>query len=32
MGTYENKKISLLCFDDKIYILDNGTNVSALGY
>ena len=24
IGTFEINKISLLCFDDKIYILNNG--------
>ena len=24
LGTYENDKISLSCFDDKIYVLDDG--------
>ena len=28
---YEVKKTSLSCFDDKIYILDNGIDASALG-
>ena len=31
-GTYEAKKISLLCFDDKIYIKNNGCDGLALGY
>ena len=26
LGTYETNKISLLCFDDKRYILKNGNN------
>ena len=26
IGTYDVCKISLSCFDDKIYILDNGVN------
>ena len=30
IGAFETKK-SLFCFDDKIYILDNGTDVLALG-
>ena len=29
-GTYENDKISLLCFDDKRYVLDN--KIHALAY
>ena len=29
IGTYEVYKISLSCFDDKIYILDNGINSLA---
>ena len=32
MGTYEIKKIFLFCFDDKIYIQNNGYNRLALGY
>ena len=29
IGTYEIDKISLSCFDDKIYILDDGVNTLA---
>ena len=29
--TYENSKIYLSCFDDKVYILDNGIDALALG-
>ena len=29
IGTYEINKISLLCFDDKRYILDDGVNTLA---
>ena len=32
IGTYEINKISLSCFDDKIYIQNNGCNGLALGY
>ena len=32
MGTYEINKISLSCFDDKIYIQKNGFDGLALGY
>ena len=32
IGTYEIKKPSLSCFDDKIYILNNGYYALALGY
>ena len=32
IGTYEINKISLSCFDDKIYIQNNGYNGLALGY
>ena len=32
IGTYEIKKISLCCFDDKIYIQNNGYDGLALGY
>ena len=28
-GTYETDKISLSCFDDKRFVLDNGVNTSA---
>ena len=31
IGTYEIKKISLSCFQDKIYIQSNGNDESALG-
>ena len=31
IGTYEIKKTSLFCFDDKIYILNNGYDGLALG-
>ena len=30
IGTYDMKKISLSCFDDKRYILDDG--ISTLAY
>ena len=30
IGTYEIKKIFLLCFDDKKFVLDNG--IHALAY
>ena len=30
--TYEINKISLFCFDDKIYIQNNGYDGLALGY
>ena len=30
--TYEINKISLPCFDDKIYIQNNGYNGLAIGY
>ena len=30
--TYEIKKFSLSCFDDKIYILNNGCDGLSLGY
>ena len=29
IGTYEINKISLSCFDDKIYVLDDGVNTLA---
>ena len=32
IGTYERNKISLSCFDDKIYIKNNGYDGLALGY
>ena len=32
IGTYEVNKISLSCFDDKIYIQKNGYDGLALGY
>ena len=32
IGTYEINKISLSCFDDKIYIEHNGYDGLALGY
>ena len=32
MGTYETNKISLSCFNDKIYIQNNGCVGLALGY
>ena len=32
VGTYEIKKISLSCFDDNIYIRNNGYNGLALGH
>ena len=32
IGTYEINKISLSCFDDKIYIWNIGYNGLALGY
>ena len=32
IGTYEIKKISLSCFDDKIYIQNNGCDELACGY
>ena len=31
-GTYEINKISFSCFDDKIYIQNNGPDGLALGY
>ena len=30
--TYEQNKISLSCFDDEIYIKNNGCDGLALGY
>ena len=32
IGTYEIKKISLPCFNDKMYIQNNGYDGLALGY
>ena len=32
VGTYEINKISLSCFDDKRYILDDGINTLAYGH
>ena len=32
IGTYEINKISLSCFDDKIYILNRGRDGLTLGY
>ena len=32
IGIYEINKIYLSCFDDKIYILNNGSEGLALGY
>ena len=32
IGTYEINKISLSCFDDKIYVQNNGYDRLALGY
>ena len=32
IGTYEINKVSLSCFDDKIYIQNNGCDGLALGY
>ena len=32
IGTYEINKISLSCFDDKIWIENNGCDGLALGY
>ena len=29
IGTYDLNKISLSCFDDKIYVLNNGINTLA---
>ena len=32
IGTYKINKISLSCFDDKLYIQNNGYDASALAY
>ena len=32
IGIYEINKVSLSCFDDKIYIQNNGYDGLALGY
>ena len=32
IGTYEINNISFSCFDDKIYIQNNGYDVLDLGY
>ena len=32
LGTYDICKVSLSCFDDKRYILDNGVDTSAYGH
>ena len=32
IGTYGNNKTSFSCFDDKIYIQNNGCDVLALSY
>ena len=32
IGTYEINKISLSCFDNKIYMQNNGYDRLALGY
>ena len=32
IGTYDACKISLLCFDDKRYVLDDGVNSLAYFY
>ena len=32
IGTYEINKISLPCFDDKIYVKNNGYDGLALAY
>ena len=32
LGSYEINKVSLSCFDDKRYILDNGIKRYAYGY
>ena len=31
MGTYEINKMSVSCFDDKIYVLDNRIDALVLG-
>ena len=32
IGTYEINKISLICFDDKVYIQNNEYDGLSLGY
>ena len=32
MGTHKINKMSFSCFDDKVYILNNGYDGLALGY
>ena len=32
IGTYEDNKISISCFDDKRFILENGINTLAYGH
>ena len=32
IGTYEDNKISISCFDDKRYIFENGINTLACGH
>ena len=32
LGSYEINKVSLSCFDDERYILDNGVNSYPYGY
>ena len=32
VGTYDVNKISLSCFDDKRYVLDDGINTLAYGH
>ena len=32
LGTYEANKISLSCFDDKLYILHDGINTLVYGH
>ena len=32
IGTYDINKISLSCFDDKRYVLDDGINTLAYGH